>query len=110
MKTFAEYEVEVQRTAASSKDQDTQLMVLALGLTGEAGEVADLVKKHVGHEHPLDLEKTVKELGDCFWYLTALAAHVGVSLETVAACNAEKLRARYPDGFDKWRSINRTDK
>lgn len=79
----------------------------ALGLTGEAGEVADHVKKFVGHGHALDTDKVKKELGDVLWYVAVLAYRIGCTLEEVAEANVEKLRARYPDGFSAQRSINR---
>ncbi len=81
----------------------------ALGLTGEAGEVADLIKKHIGHGHPLDKTKTAKELGDDFWYIAVLACRIGYTLEDIARMNVAKLMARYPEGFSSERSINRKD-
>lgn len=79
----------------------------ALGVAGEAGEVADLIKKHVGHGHALDRAKLTRELGDVLWYVAALAHDIGVDLSEVAAVNVEKLKARYPDGWDPARSQNR---
>lgn len=83
------------------------LSVLALGLAGEAGEVADTIKKVVGHAHPLQVEALVKELGDQLWYISVMASALGVDLSVVAKQNIEKLRKRYPDGFSTERSINR---
>lgn len=94
-----EYQNEVMRTAATDKDPTLQLAVLALGVAGEAGEVADLIKKHVGHSHELDRFKLAKELGDVLWYVAALAQAAGFTLDDVAKGNVMKLRARYPNGF-----------
>lgn len=69
----------------------------ALGLTGEAGEVADMVKKGVFHEHGMDYDKLVLELGDVLWYVTALALTSGFSLEDVMRMNIIKLQKRYPN-------------
>lgn len=74
-------------------------VIWSLGLTGEAGEFADLMKKVHGHGHELDLEKAKKELGDVLWYLAVLADSLGLTLSEVAKANVAKLRARYPDGF-----------
>jgi NTP pyrophosphatase (non-canonical NTP hydrolase) len=74
-------------------------LVWTLGLTGEAGEVADYLKKVRGHGHPLDPEKMKKELGDVLWYLAVLADSFGFTLNEVAQANVDKLRARYPNGF-----------
>lgn len=105
-----EYQIEVGRTAATSKDPKLQACVLGLGIAGEAGETADLVKKHIGHGHPLDLDKLKKEIGDVLWYAAALAAHFGLTLEEVAQANVEKLRKRYPDGFSTEASLARVDR
>ena len=86
----------------------TRLMTnAALGLTGESGEVAELIKKHLFHDHPLDTQKVMKELGDVLWYIAAMATAVGVTLDQVGQMNVDKLRLRYPDGFDSNKSINR---
>lgn len=80
----------------------------ALGLTGEAGEVADMVKKHIFHGHDLNLDELVKELGDVCWYLALLCTTINVSIEEVLTRNIEKLEERYPEGFSESASINRT--
>ena len=105
--TLNAYQSEVMRTAASDSTPEMALAVLALGVAGEAGEVADLLKKHLGHGHPLDRDKAAKELGDVLWYVAALANRLGFSLEEIARLNVAKLRARYPEGFDPARSLNR---
>lgn len=81
-----------------------ELAIFTLGVAGEAGEVAELVKKHLGHNHPLDHDAMVKELGDVLWYLTALCTSLDISLSHVAAMNLAKVRERYPNGFDPERS------
>ena len=93
---FDTYQTEAMRTSSSLGDR---LTVFTLGLTGEAGEVADLIKKHRGHGHDLDKTKLQKEMGDVLWYLAALASEAGLSLSVIAEANVQKLRARYPDGF-----------
>ena len=67
----------------------------------------DLVKKHLAQGHELDKEKMIKELGDVAWYLAETAYALDVDLETVLVRNIEKLKARYPQGFDQSRSIHR---
>ena len=79
----------------------------ALGLVGEAGEVAELIKKHLFHGHPIDKAAMTEELGDVLWYVARLAAALGISLGDVAALNIDKLQRRYPDGFSPERSRNR---
>lgn len=105
--TLNEYQVEAVRTANPADDFIRSVTVLALGVAGEAGEVADHVKKFAGHGHPLDHERLLKELGDVPWYVAVLARQLGCDLDAVAQANVAKLRARYPDGFSSERSINR---
>lgn len=81
----------------------------ALGLAGEAGEVADEIKKVIGHGHALNKDKLKKELGDVLWYVAALCNDLGLSMGDVAQANINKLAARYPDGFKQSDSINRKD-
>lgn len=102
--TLNEYQREAMRTAGSS-----ELAVLALGIAGEAGEVADLVKKKLGHGHTLTRPQMSKELGDVLWYIATLAQHFGLTLEQVAKDNMDKLRARYPNGFSVDRSVHRNE-
>lgn len=107
--TFDDYQRLAARTLGPGQTPDQRLANAALGLTGEAGEVAEHVKKHLFHGAPLDRDAVAKELGDCLWYLAALAGAVGVSLGDVAATNIDKLRRRYPDGFSHEASRNRTE-
>lgn len=102
IQTLNQYQVEALRTIGSS-----DLTIMGLGIAGEAGEVADLIKKEVGHGHPRNREKMAKELGDVLWYLSAIAEEYGYSLSEIATMNIEKLKARYPEGFTVERSINR---
>lgn len=109
--TLDGYQQQVLRTATRKPGEylprEKDLTTWALGVAGEAGEVADLVKKHLGHGHELDREKLVKELGDVLWYVAALAHYVGAPLSEVAAVNVAKLWKRYPNGFEQERSKNR---
>ncbi len=81
----------------------------AFGLTGETGEVVDLLKKTLFHGHKLDQGKLEEELGDVLHYLSGIATLADICLERVAERNIAKLRARYPEGFEKVRSINRSE-
>ena len=78
-----------------------------MGLCGESGEAIDIVKKHLAQGHALDREALIKELGDVAWYLAETAYALDVPLEEVLQRNVDKLRARYPQGFEACRSIER---
>ena len=72
---------------------DNELSYLALGLNGEAGEVADKIKKHL-RDGKLDIGGIIYELGDVCWYVARLADSLGYSLEDVLAINNAKLESR----------------
>ena len=84
--------------------------VLINGVMGLCGESIDIVKKWLAQGHELDREKLAKELGDIAWYLAETATALDLNLEDIFTANIEKLRKRYPEGFDSERSINREDK
>jgi len=102
-----EYQKLALRTAGHRDSQDKVLTYTALGLAGESGEVAEIIKKTFFHGHPLDRESLHKELGDVLWYLAVMADGLGFSLDQIAQTNIAKLRSRYPEGFSEDRSINR---
>lgn len=96
---LSDYQKAALRTFKAELTQRNLLANGALGLCGEAGEVADLIKKHLYPSKPGDgartLERLTDELGDVLWYLAVLAEGVGVSLDTIAQQNIEKLAARH---------------
>lgn len=101
-----EYQKLALRTA-SEKAMKDPILNGVLGLGGESGECEDLVKKERFQDHKLDKEKMAKELGDVAWYLALTAYGIGYDLEDILRMNVEKLRARYPDGFDAEHSLHR---
>lgn len=80
-----------------------------LGLTGEAGEVSDLVKKGIFHEKGIDREHLEKELGDVMWYIALICHTCGYNLGEVMEKNIEKLKARYPEGFNTYLANHRKE-
>lgn len=81
----------------------------AMGLSGEAGETTDLIKKELFHGHEVDRDAVKKELGDVLHYAAGLATMYGLTLEEVTTGNIEKLMKRYPTGFSKEASVNRVE-
>jgi NTP pyrophosphatase (non-canonical NTP hydrolase) len=112
-----EYQRLASRTLIDSPDAEytnleTMLVWNALGLTGESGEVADIIKKAVFHRHGLDdatMQKLIKELGDVLWYVAAICSKINVPMNTVMECNIYKLMQRYPEGYSSDASINRKE-
>ena len=105
--TFDEYQQLAMRTADTTLETGDALIVSALGLSGEAGEFTDTVKKVIFHHHPLNPIPLSKEIGDILWYCAHAANALGMSLDDIAQANIDKLAARYPEGFDPARSLNR---
>ena len=106
--TINEYQNAALRTAQTDKLTARELLLnSALGLCGESGEVADLLKKYHFQGHNLDLDHVAKELGDISWYLAVGAYAIGYDLETILQMNVDKLKARYPNGFSVDRSLHR---
>ena len=103
---FNEYQKLAMKTASDASKQNLILNGV-MGLCGEAGECIDVVKKHLFQGHELDKQKLIDEASDCLWYLSEIASGLEMSLDEIAAHNIEKLRKRYPDGFDAEKSINR---
>lgn len=97
--TFSEYQDGVLNTWNCGKSEKDRLMNAVLGVCGEAGEFADLIKKREYHGVYVDPVLILKELGDVLYYVTASAIEHGFSLEEVAITNNKKLAARYPQGF-----------
>ena len=104
---------EYQRLAMTTLNPDLSrqdvLINAVMGLCGESGEAIDLVKKHLHQGHELDREKLIKELGDIAWYLAEAAYALDTPLDTVLEQNIAKLKARYPEGFETEKSMNRQE-
>ena len=107
--TINEYQQLAMRTLNPALGEKDVLINGVMGLCGEAGEAIDIVKKHLAQGHPLDREALLKELGDVAWYLAETAYALGSDLESVLAGNIEKLRRRYPEGFETEKSLDRAE-
>lgn len=95
--TFEEYQIEARKTAIYP-DKDNNFIYPTLGLAGEAGEVAEKIKKVLRDNQGIVSEEKkteiTKELGDVLWYVANLSQELGISLEEVAQKNIEKLKSR----------------
>jgi len=104
-----EYQRLAQRTCNMTDSPEAKIENGVLGMCGEAGECADLLKKHRHQKHDFDRDKLLEEVGDVLWYVAETAAGLGATLEEVAQRNIDKLKERYPKGFDPQRSIHRPE-
>lgn len=100
---------EYQDLAMRTAGNDDLVTNGILGLNGEAGELADLLKKCLFQGHEFDYDKVIEELGDVLWYCAILAEGMCIDLEDVMKMNIDKLKKRYPEGFSSERSINRDE-
>ena len=109
--TINEYQTEALRTEAGMNHPNNDEILLngVMGLAGESGECVDMMKKHLFQGHELDKEHMAKELGDVAWYIALSAYAMGYDLETILQMNVDKLRKRYPNGFEAERSLHRQE-
>ena len=107
--TINEYQQLAMKTLNPALSEKDVLINGVMGLCGESGEAIDIVKKWLAQGHELDKEKLAKELGDICWYLAETATALGLSLEDIMAANIEKLKKRYPEGFEVEKSVNRAE-
>lgn len=109
-----DYQALAARTLIDGPDvpltpEETMIVWNAIGVAGEAGEIADLIKKGIFHRHGLDVAKVGEEIGDLCWYLAALCTKLGLDLGVLMQANIDKLRRRYPDGWSSTASQARVD-
>lgn len=99
---FSTYEEEAGKTALYP-NRGKNITYVTLGLVGEAGEVAEKIKKMIRDDGGILTEERtgaiMKELGDVLWYVAAIAHELGVSMEDIARINIEKLASRKARGM-----------
>jgi NTP pyrophosphatase (non-canonical NTP hydrolase) len=89
-----------------------RVLTAAIGISAEGGEFAEIVKKCIFQGKPMDDDAQYhmkRELGDIMWYIAQACIALGISLEDVLDTNIQKLEARYPDGFEAFRSEHRKE-
>jgi len=103
---MTEHEQLVRRLAKPGQDiademtaRSAHILHMVLGLSGEAGELVDAVKKHVVYGEPLDTANVVEELGDMEFYLAGLRDELRLDREAILKHNTEKLSRRYTAGI-----------
>ena len=104
-----EYQKQALTTQNPDVLKDLKIVEGVMGLAGEAGECVDIIKKKVFQGHELDKEHLAKELGDVAWYLAESADAIGYDLETIFLKNLNKLKKRYPEGFEVSKSTDRAE-
>ena len=105
--TVNDYQRLAMSTLNPALDRKEVLINSVMGLCGESGEAIDIVKKWLAQGHALDKERLTKELGDVAWYLAEAATALDIPLEDIFQGNLDKLKKRYPEGFDTQKSVAR---
>lgn len=100
--TFDEYSKQALTTVLSTGDPFKDLLHWVLGLNGEAGEVAEKLKKIIRDKNSViseeDKQEMAKEIGDVLWYLAVFAHDLGVPFDAIAQQNLDKLKSRKDRG------------
>ena len=104
--TLNEYQELAAKTINPTLTVQEQTEHALFGIASEVGELNGLFQKRL-QGHVIDEEHLLKECGDILWMLAELLTAKGYTLDDVARMNIDKLRARYPDGFDTEHSLHR---
>lgn len=105
------YDIFVERLFNKLDSDKAALAHAVMGITGEAGELTDAVKKHWAYNKELDVVNVIEELGDLRFYYQAMLNMFGLTDEDVCAMNMSKLQVRYPTGvYRDQDAIARADK
>lgn len=107
--TGSEYQRLALRTCNIPGENKTDRFYHAVfGLASECGEVSGIMqKKYQGHK--ADKTHMMKELGVCLWMIAEACDSIGTDMDAVMEMNIEKLKTRYPDGFEVERSLHRAE-
>jgi NTP pyrophosphatase (non-canonical NTP hydrolase) len=90
---------------------DAHRLHMAVGISGESGELLDAVKKAVIYRKPLDIANVKEECGDLLFYITGILDSIGSNLDQVIAENMEKLSKRYHSlSYSNTHAVQRLDK
>jgi len=90
--------------------EDCHRLHMAVGISGEAGELLDAIKKATIYRKQLDIANIVEECGDLLFYISGMLDSIGVDIESAIAANTSKLSIRYGKSYSDAAAIQRADK
>lgn len=96
--------------ASNITASEADLLHMAVGISGEAGELLDAVKKATIYKKPIDRENVIEELGDLEFYMEGLRQNLAISRDETLAHNIAKLSIRYATGYSDKAAQERADK
>lgn len=113
--TLVDYQEAAMRTAKTFapktfSTEEMDLLHAALGVSSDAGELVDAIKKHLIYGKELDKQNVVEEIGDVMWFCALCCRAIGEDLDYIAQMNIGKLMQRYPDKYTDQAAIARADK
>lgn len=103
-----EYQKMAARTMNKNNTDKQNLYHGLFGLASEVGEVLGIFQKYY-QGHYVDEEHLKKELGDVIWFVNEICTAEGFSFDEIMEMNIEKLKQRYPDGFEAEKSLHRKE-
>ena len=104
----SEYQKLAARTINKDLMKGDMVMHALHGLVGEVGELHSLYQK-IYQGHDFDEDHAKKEVGDLIWFVAEYCTAMGWDLDEVMELNITKLKARYPEGFEAEKSLNRAE-
>lgn len=106
--TGNEYQYLASRTINAHLDAYEMELHALHGMVGEIGEIHSIYQKEY-QGHDIDDEHIKKELGDLLWFIAEYCTSYDWNLEEIMQMNIDKLKARYPEGFECEKSLNRKE-
>lgn len=97
----------IEKMTGYRHDDILDLLHGVMGISTEAGEIMDNLKKCLFYGKPIDRVNLIEELGDLMWYIAIMCDSIDIELETVMNHNIAKLRKRYPEKFSEDKALNR---
>ena len=106
--TFTKYQELARRTQNKDLSMSKRMYHALHGLSAEVGEIHEIFQKSY-QGHTVYTEKIIDEMSDVLWFIAELCDVFTVSMDELAQHNIDKLKKRFPDGFDPERSLHRED-
>ncbi len=104
LRTEPDYQAAMERLQSV---RTMRLLHAGIGMATEAGELLDMLKRHIFYGKPIDATNAIEEIGDSTWYERIACDELAVEYMEMVAINVRKLRARFPGKFTEDAAINR---
>jgi NTP pyrophosphatase (non-canonical NTP hydrolase) len=102
-----DYQDMLDRCSDDGRDETLKLLHACMGISTEAGELLDVMKKYLAYGRIIDRVNLAEECGDVLWYVAIILRTLGLSFEDVMQMNINKLEKRFPEKFTADKANNR---